>query len=568
MKQKGITHEESNTNQPNENGAVERQHRTIKECARCLLLATDSPPFLWSFAVQHAADIWNSLPRKNKNKSPLELFCGQVPDYNRFYVFGSHGFAKHPKQKLKFNGNVPCVYLGLSQSSKGFRVFLPRQRKLGTVRDIEVDEVGSLTKSQRKFWRSTLGVFDTMRGSGLAPVPRNRRKTSDTEVAVFTDLDDEVVNPSSDDGEMVVNTENEAPRNFTDLSRSNILPEGTKRRRQKPVYSRSLRLAVSQTAVPPKNYRSIAKRADKDAWYAAYHKELTSLTEVGHMEVVPRPRNAPVIPLLELFVVKYDNIADQFIGKCRFVARGDLQPKYGNFYAPVANTVSFRLFLALSTRYSAAIRQLDVSTAFLYGRLEHPIHLELPVGHPQRTGQAMVWRTSTAVYGLCESPQRWNMTIHDFLARYGFRRLVTDPCVYVMNKGGNNSRSHPDHSGQIDSRPVADSDHTGPLETSRLEPKNIGLDKLSKTSEFQPYFNMVYPKDHIESPVDCPETNYKYAGKLPENSRRTVDYKRMSTTKLLKKECQNPKFRPGLLARRPTGRRSASVNLQLYDMIF
>ena len=191
------------------------------------------------------------------------------------------------------------------------------------------------------------------------------------------------------------------------------------------------------------------------------------------MEVVPRPRSASVIPLLELFVVKCDNIADQFIGKCRFVARRDLQPKYGSFYAPLANTASFRLFLALSTRYSAPIRQLDVSTAFLYGQLEHPIHLELPVGHPQRTGQYMVWRTSTAVYGLCESPQRWNMTIHDFLARYGFRRLVTDPCVYVMNKGGNNSRSHGDHSGQTDSRPVsvADSDHTGPLETSYLQPK-------------------------------------------------------------------------------------------------
>ena len=329
MKEKGIKHEWSNTNQPSENGAVERQHRTIKECARCLLLATDSPPFLWSFAVQHAADIWNSLPRKKKNKSSLELFCGQVPNYNRFYVFGSHGFAKHPLKELKYNGNVPSVYLGLSQSSKGFRVFFPRQRKLGTVRDIEVDEVGSLTKSRCKFWRSTLGVFDAMHGSGFAPVPRNRRKKSDAEVAVFADLDDEVLNLSSDDDEMVVNTEDEAPRNFTDLSRSNILPEGTKRRRQKLVYSCALRLAVSQTAVPPKNYRSIAKRADRDAWYAAYYEELTNLTEVGHMEVVPRPRNPPVIPVLELFVVKYDDIADQFIGKCRFAARRDLQPKYG-----------------------------------------------------------------------------------------------------------------------------------------------------------------------------------------------------------------------------------------------
>ena len=210
----------------------------------------------------------------------------------------------------------------------------------------------------------------------------------------------------------------------------------------------------------------------------------------------------------------------------------------------MANTVSFRLFLAISTRYSAPIPQLDLSTAFLYGRLEHPIHVELPVGHSLRTGQSMVWRTSTAVYGLCDSPQRWNMTIHDLLARYGFCRLVTDPCVYVMNKGGNNSRSHPDHSGQTVGRPITDSDHTDPLQTSRLHPKNIGPDKTSKTREFQPHLNMVYPKDHIELPVNCPETNHKYAEKLPENFRKTINDKRMSTAKLLKKECQNPKFRP------------------------
>ena len=253
-------------------------------------------------------------------------------------------------------------------------------------------------------------------------------------------------------------------------------------------------MAASQTAVPPKSYRSIAKRADKDAWYAAYQKELASLTEVGRMEVVPRRRNAPVIPLLELFVVKYDNIADQFIGKCRFVARGALQPKYGNFYAPVANTVSFRLFLALSTRYSAPIRQLDVSTAFLYGRLKEPIHLELPSGHPQRNGNKVVWRTSTAVYGSCESPQRWNMTIHAFLQQYGFRRLVTDPCVYVMNQGGKLAP-------QVPGTKELKANEVGHEKSSPQGPYDVGPDDADDLRQFQPDFNIVHSLDYIEPQI-------------------------------------------------------------------
>ena len=63
------------------------------------------------------------------------------------------------------------------------------------------------------------------------------------------------------------------------------------------------------------------------------------------------------------------------------------------------------------------------------------------------------------------------MTIHDFLALYGLSRLVTDPCVNVLNKWGNNSL------------PLTDFDHAGLLQVSRPQSKSIGPQQ-PKTSDF------------------------------------------------------------------------------------
>ena len=78
--------------------------------------------------------------------------------------------------------------------------------------------------------------------------------------------------------------------------------------------------------MPPRNYYEIQNRADKSIWLQAYQKELFAFEKVGQMETVPRPKHKTVIPILELFSWKVDQISEEKIAKVRIVAQGNRVP--------------------------------------------------------------------------------------------------------------------------------------------------------------------------------------------------------------------------------------------------
>ena len=166
-------------------------------------------------------------------------------------------------------------------------------------------------------------------------------------------------------------------------------------------------LRVLATLLPPRRYADILGRLDAAAWLKAYLAEVNKLAQKGEMEVVERPPTARVIQLRELMSVKYDNILQTTEPKVRMVARGDMEEAPDHVYAPVANMVALRTFVMLSLDFDHPFRQLDVNSAFLYGRVSDPIFVELPAGHAQKDGHRLVWKTNCAISGLAQSPQIW-----------------------------------------------------------------------------------------------------------------------------------------------------------------
>ena len=191
------------------------------------------------------------------------------------------------------------------------------------MKDIQRDELGSLAKRNKALKSQFQDVFTSKQAGKL-----NKKMFSDTsQTEIITDVEIHS-GPDNDEESLLINDPvTEETPNYAEVTTANILPAGCTRR--------ALAISIAKTTSPPKGYSEIKTRNDKDKWYEAYNKELTSLNTIGNMKVVPRPKNAPVIPLLELFTVKYDNVLSEYIGKCRFVARGDLAPKYGNYYVPI-----------------------------------------------------------------------------------------------------------------------------------------------------------------------------------------------------------------------------------------
>ena len=104
------------------------------------------------------------------------------------------------------------------------------------------------------------------------------------------------------------------------------------------------------------------------------------------MTVTALPPNKKPINILELFSVKFENVLNKKLCKVRFVASGDLLVKKSIFFSPVASQVGLRVFLIMAMLHGyRKIAQLDVSTAFIYGRLDDFIYITLPIGHPKRS---------------------------------------------------------------------------------------------------------------------------------------------------------------------------------------
>ncbi|KAE8901065.1 hypothetical protein PF010_g29277 [Phytophthora fragariae] len=125
----------------------------------------------------------------------------------------------------------------------------------------------------------------------------------------------------------------------------------------------------------------------------------------------------------------------------RLVAKGYSQHHsidYGETYSPVAYLNSVRAILAKCGAEAMKIEQCDVDTAFLYGKLEEEIYMELPeelielLELAEAEGEDdVVCMLLQNLYGLKLTLRVWNETIDKHLKSMGFD---ADPWVYTRGE--------------------------------------------------------------------------------------------------------------------------------------
>ena len=123
---KGIIHQKSCVETPQQNGVVERKHQQILNITRALMFQSNLPTDFWHFALAHAVFLMNRLPSKAlNNQIPFEILHGRKPDLQFLRVFGCQCFAStlsHNRRKLDPRARR-CVYLGHRSGVKGFLVY-------------------------------------------------------------------------------------------------------------------------------------------------------------------------------------------------------------------------------------------------------------------------------------------------------------------------------------------------------------------------------------------------------------------------------------------------------------
>ncbi|GJU81838.1 ribonuclease H-like domain-containing protein [Tanacetum coccineum] len=96
--------------------------------------------------------------------------------------------------------------------------------------------------------------------------------------------------------------------------------------------------------------------------------------------------------------------------KARLVAQGYTQEEgidYDEVFAPVARIEAIRLFLAYASFKDFVVYQMDVKSAFLYGKIEEEVYVCQPPGFEDLDFPDRVYKVEKALYGLHQAPRAW-----------------------------------------------------------------------------------------------------------------------------------------------------------------
>ncbi|GJZ39083.1 putative ribonuclease H-like domain-containing protein [Tanacetum coccineum] len=125
--------------------------------------------------------------------------------------------------------------------------------------------------------------------------------------------------------------------------------------------------------------------------------------------------------------------------KARLVTQGYTQEEgidYDEVFAPVARIEAIRLFLAYVSFKDFVVYQMDVKSAFLYGKIEEEVYVCQPLGFEDPEFPDIVYKVEKALYGLHQAPRAWYETLSTYLLDNRFQRGQIDKTLFIKRVKG------------------------------------------------------------------------------------------------------------------------------------
>ncbi|GJS54377.1 putative ribonuclease H-like domain-containing protein [Tanacetum coccineum] len=175
------------------------------------------------------------------------------------------------------------------------------------------------------------------------------------------------------------------------------------------------------------------------SWIEAIQEELLQFKLQEVWTLVDLPNRKRAIGSKWVFRNKKNEKGIVIRNKARLVAQGYTQEEgidYDEVFAPVARIEAIRLFLAYASFKNFVVYQMDVKSAFLYGKIEEEVYVCQPPGFEDPDFPDRVYKVEKALHGLHKDPRAWYETLSTYLLDNGFQRGKIDKTLFIKRHKG------------------------------------------------------------------------------------------------------------------------------------
>ncbi|GKB66869.1 putative ribonuclease H-like domain-containing protein, partial [Tanacetum coccineum] len=488
---KGIKREYSNARTPQQNGVAERKNRTLIEAARTMLADSFLPNTFWAEAVSTACYVLNRvLVTKPHNKTPYELVTGKIPIISYIRPFGCHVTILNTIDHLgKFDGKSDEGFLvGYSLQSKAFRVYNLETKRVEENLHITFLENKPNVAGKGPTWLFDLDYltdsmnYQPVRSENQAnkhagPQEANLNAGTEENIdagdspieakyahdyfvlpiwedQVFLDELERLKRQEQDANDVAKALRKEFAQETEDL----LLQTGAAKASSTNIVNTASTPVSTASPYGGLSFTDLTNTDQDDSEILALEEIYANPTDgiftnssyddEGAManfislEPVVNPKKISkaledeswVDAMQEELLNKKDERGVMVRNKARFVAQGHRQEEgidYDEVFAPVARIEAIMIFLAFASYMGFIVYQMDVKSAFLYGKIDEEVYVSQPPGFIDPKCPKKVYKVVKALYGLHQAPRAWYATLSTFLLKNGYRRGTIDKTLFI-----------------------------------------------------------------------------------------------------------------------------------------
>ncbi|GJS58931.1 retrovirus-related pol polyprotein from transposon TNT 1-94 [Tanacetum coccineum] len=431
FKEERIEHQTSTPRTPKQNGVVERRNRTLVEAARTMLSASKLHLFFWDEAIATACYTQNrSLIVLTHEKTAYHIINDRKPLIRHLHIFGCTCYLIRDGENLDKmkEKRDPCILVGYSTQSKGYRVYNKRTRLIVESIHLRFDEIKEMSETSVDNNTSGL-VLQRQKAAGTSSVnksssPTDNSKPQDTPPTTNIQSLTEPTTPTTN-----INVEENNDNQTANIQFQHdefINPFCTPVREVAESSSHNIDNSNMHTIYQPHNSEY---RWTKDHPLEQVHE--------NQSKPVQTRRQLATDPEMCMFALTVKTVESKTIKEAMAdsawieamqeeLHQFDKLQKEGidfeESFALVARLEAVRIFVAYAAHKSFPIYQMDVKTTFLNGTLKEEVYVAQPDGFVNPDHPEKVYRLRKSLYILKQALRVLYDELLNFLMFKGFTK--------------------------------------------------------------------------------------------------------------------------------------------------